>query len=80
MKNHNIYIYIYNKVEKKKINFFFYKVEEKKIIKEKLIPLLGFFKKKKKRVCTVFIVFMINLANLNINYQCLSLNLNLLKR
>ena len=36
MKNNNIYIYIYI--------FFFNKVEEKKIIEEELIPLLGFKK------------------------------------
>ena len=60
MKNHNIYIN---------------KVEEKKITKEKLINLLG-FKKEYIGVCTTFIVFMINLANLKINYQRLSLSLS----
>ena len=64
MKNHKIiYIYIFNKVE------------EKKITKEELIPLLGFKKKKKKiGVCIAFIVFMINLVNLEINNQLLSLS------
>ena len=52
--NHIIYIYIY-------IN----KVEEKKIIEKKLIPQLG-FKKKYIGIYTAFIVFMINLANLEI--------------
>ena len=60
----------------KTIFFFFFlnKVEEKKIVEEKLIPLLGF--KKNIRVCTTFIVFMINLTNLEINYQRLSLSLS----
>ena len=56
-----------------KIKLFFNKVEEKKIIEEELIPLLGL--KKKIGVCTTFIVFMINLAILKINYQYLSLSL-----
>ena len=56
-----------------KINFF-NKVEEKKITEEEFIPLLGL---KKKKVCTTFIVFMINLANLEINDRLLSLNLSL---
>ena len=58
-----------------KIKFFFFlnKVEEKKIIEEQLLRL-----KKNIGVCTVFIVFMINLANLEINYQRLSLSLILI--
>ena len=69
MKNHQIYIYIY-------IYFFFFfnKVEEKKITWEELVPLLGF--KKNIGVCFAFIVFIINFANLDINYQCLSLSLS----
>ena len=69
MKNHKIiYIYIYI--------YIFNKVEEKKLTKEELIPLLGFKKKKKKKigVCIAFIVFMINLVNLEINNQLLSLS------
>ena len=53
--------------------FFLNKVEEKKIIEEQLLRL-----KKNIGVCTVFIVFMINLANLEINYQRLSLSLILI--
>ena len=59
-----------------KINFFLNKIEEKKITEEELIPLLG-FKNIYIGVCTTIIVFMINLANLEINYQCLSLSLRL---
>ena len=66
-----------------KIIFFFNNIEEKKITKEKLIPLLGFFFFFLNiyiyiyiGVCTTFIVFMINLANLEINYQRLSLGLS----
>ena len=57
-----------------KINFFLNKVEENKITEEELIPLLGLKKKKKFGVCTAFIVFMINLVNLEINNQLLSLS------
>ena len=64
-----------------KIKFFLNKVERKKITKEELILLLS-LKKKKIRVCTAFIVFMVNLSNLEINYQCLSLSFkfNLLEK
>ena len=60
-----------------KIIFFFFlnKVEEKKITEDELIPLFG-FKKKNFGFCTTFIVFMINLTNLEINYQYLSLSLS----
>ena len=58
-----IYIYIYINV-----------VEEKKITEEEFITLPDF--KKNIGVCTTFIVFMINLANLEINYQRLSLSLS----
>ena len=47
---------------------------EKKITEEQFILLFGF--KKNIGVCTAFIVFMINLANLEINYQRLSLSLS----
>ena len=57
------------KIKYKKLN----KVEEKKITEEILIPLLG-FKKIYIWVCIAFIVFIINLANLEINYQRLSLS------
>ena len=62
----------------KTINYFFFfnKVQEKKITEKELILLLDFKKKKKFRVCITFIVFMIKLANLKINYQRLSLSLN----
>ena len=65
------------KMKNHKINFL-NKVEEKKITEEEFIPLLGLKKekKKKKEVCPTFIVFMINLTNLKINYQCLSLSLS----
>ena len=62
MKNHNFF-------------FFFNKVEEKKIIEETFIPLLGL-----KYIYwgfTAFIVFMIKLANLELNFQCLSWSLSL---
>ena len=61
-----------------KINISFNKVEEKKIIEEDLIPLLSFkiFIYIYIGVCTAFIVFMINLTNLEINYQHLSLSLS----
>ena len=62
MKNHKI--------------IFIKKVEEKKITEDELISLLGFKKKKKIRVCTTFIVFMINFTNLEINYLRLSLSLS----
>ena len=64
MKNHKLLL------------FFFNKVQEKKIKEKELILLLDFKKKKKIRVCITFIVFMIKLANLKINYQRLSLSLN----
>ena len=70
MKNHKIIILFY-------FIIFFNEVEEKKITEEELISLPGLKKKKKKiGVCTTFIVFMINLANLDINYQYVSLSLD----
>ena len=60
-----------------KIIFFFNRVEEKKTIEEELIPLLGLkYIHIYIGICTAFIVFMINLANLEINFQRLSLNLS----
>ena len=76
MAKDSLVVHVWKLLKKKKnhkINFF-NKVEEKKITEEEFIPLLGL--KKKKKVCTTFIVFMINLANLKINYQHLSLSLN----
>ena len=65
MKNHK------RKLKKKNFD----KVEQKKKEEEEFIPLFG-FKKIYIEACTAFIVFMINFANLNINYQCLNLNLS----
>ena len=67
--------YFKKKMKNHKIKFL-NKVEEKKIIEEEFIPLLGLKKKKKKEVCPTFIVFMINLTNLKINYQHMSLSLS----
>ena len=47
----------------------------KKIIEEQLIPLHSALKKK-KGICIAFIVFMINLENVEINYQRFSLSLS----
>ena len=63
MKNHKIIFYLFNKVE------------EKKIIEEQLIPLHSALKKK-IGICIAFIVFMINLENVEINYQRFSLSLS----
>ena len=64
MKNHKIF-------------FFFNKVEEKKIREEDLISrFFFFFFFLNTGVCMAFIMFMINLANLKINYQRLNLSLN----
>ena len=68
MKNHKILLLFFI--------FIFYKVEDKKKTKEELIPLFD-LKKKNIEVCTAFIVFMVNLVNLEINYQRLSLSLSL---
>ena len=54
---------------------FFNKVEEKKVTQEEFIPLLS-LKKKNVGVCIAFIIFMINLTNLELNYQHLSLSLS----
>ena len=68
-------------VKNHKINFFFFnKVEEKKITEEELIPLNGLniyiYIYIYIGACITFIAFMINLTNLEINYQRLSLSLS----
>ena len=57
-----------------KIKFFFFKQSRGEKNNRRTAPTL----KKNIGVCTVFIVFMINLTNLEINYQRLSLSLILI--
>ena len=64
MKNHQIYIYIYIYIYKQNIG------EENNIRRAHISTQ---FKKNNIGVCFAFIVFMINLAIVEINYQCLSL-------
>ena len=64
MKNHNIYIYIYIYKQSRG--------EENNKRRAQASTLFKIY----IRVYTAFIVFMINLANLKINYQHLSLSLN----
>ena len=64
MKNHNIYIYIcINKLSKGEENNIRTAYTSTRLLKKKNIE-----------VCFAFIVFMINLANLERNYQILSLS------
>ena len=62
-----------------KINFFFFLKQSKREEnnRRRAHTYTQLLKKKNIGVCTTFIVFMINIANLEINDQLLSLNLSL---